>query len=136
MNEERNKFNAGDWVLIISGLFFADVLQIGLNLFFGIGGLANRILSPLIGATFILYGFVRGVNVLNAKKLANVAVCTGMETIGVGVDVLPTFTLMGVIAMFIENSETLSAPAERAGQTETAPKQQKDGVDQSALPQS
>lgn len=118
MGKGDGKFNLADWVIIMTGFIFADLIQIVFNLF-GIGTFVNRILSPLVGASFIFYGFLRGVNVWTLRKLVNTLLFTALETIGIGADVLPTFTIMGVIAIILEKSENVPIAGEMIKKAES-----------------
>ncbi len=93
----RSKISNTEWGMVIGALFIVDLIQVGLDLFFQVGVIANRFIDIVVGLAWPTYLYLRGVN-MNVKRVGSIILSFAVEQVP-DVDALPFWSADGVFIM-------------------------------------
>src|SRR4051812_9051216 len=101
---EESKISNTEWGLVIGALAVIDLIQLLLDVAFGIGIIVNRFVDIAVGFFFGLYLQLRGQSLANPKRFMGLLASFVGEEVPV-VDALPLWTLDGFFNMSLAKAE-------------------------------
>jgi hypothetical protein len=107
--------SGGEWIIVVSGLFFVDGLQIGLDLLFGSGIVLNRIVDIAVGIFFGFYLIVRGEfrNPKTRTRIILAILATFFLELVPILDIAPFWVLDGIYTWRVSKKGDKAAHAQR-----------------------
>lgn len=100
--ESKSKISNTEWGIAIGVLLLIDIIEIGIDLLFGIGVFTNPFIDFFVNMTWVTYLYLRGVN-LKSTKMVGTLVLGGSFQLIPGFDAF--WAIEGLIVMLITKAE-------------------------------
>lgn len=94
-----------EWGIITGTLIMTDLIQLSLDLLFGIGAVINPLIDVFIGMSLPFYLHLRGQNITSGKKIGGLLGTFVLESIPF-VSSLPLWSADGIYYWYLWRKET------------------------------